>query len=239
MSIRIAICEDEKAEREYLKLLINRWDTDKKATIKSFESAESFLFHYAEDKSFDILLLDIDLKEMDGIELAKHIRSENESIQIVFTTGLPDFIAQGYDVSALHYLMKPIRECSLFCVLDKAVKNISKSNKSIIVNVDGETIRLMVNSIMCIEAMSHSVIITTTNENYTVKKSMKEMIILLNDDFIKCHRSYFVGLKHIKKITKTDIILDNDTKVPLSRRQYGTVNQTFINYYKGEQNGPY
>jgi hypothetical protein len=72
--------------------------------VQAFESAEAFLFSYAEDKDYDILLLDIQMKNMSGIDLAREIRKDNEMLQIIFITGLTDYIAEGYDVSALHYL---------------------------------------------------------------------------------------------------------------------------------------
>ncbi len=78
------------------------------AELLRFPSAEAFLFHYAEDKSCDILLLDVEMGAMNGVELAKRIREENDALQIVFITGYTDYIAEGYDVSALHYLVKPV-----------------------------------------------------------------------------------------------------------------------------------
>lgn len=60
------------------------------------------MFHYTTDKSFDILLLDIEMGSINGVELAKQIRKDNEGLQIIFITGFPDFITEGYEVSALH-----------------------------------------------------------------------------------------------------------------------------------------
>ena len=73
-----------------------------------FPSAESFLFDYAEQKNYDFLLLDIEMPSMNGVELAQKIRQENNAVQIIFITGYSDFMAEGYEVSALHYLMKPV-----------------------------------------------------------------------------------------------------------------------------------
>ena len=83
-----------------------------------------FCLHYAEHKDYDILLLDIEMEGMDGISLAKKLRQENDQVQIVFVTGFPDFMAQGYEVSALHYLLKPLEEEALCRVLDRAAANL-------------------------------------------------------------------------------------------------------------------
>lgn len=74
------------------------------------DSAEKFLFHYADDKAWDILLLDIEMGAMDGVTMAKRVRQDNEAVQIVFITGYSDYIAEGYEVAALHYLMKPVNK---------------------------------------------------------------------------------------------------------------------------------
>ena len=128
MQYHIAICDDEQVERKYLSQLAAQWAAGRclYSQIDAFESAEQFLFAYREDISYDILLLDIQMKGLDGVTLAKEIRKTDTHVQIVFITGLPDFIAEGYEVSALHYLMKPIQPEKLWSVLDKAQKNLNK-----------------------------------------------------------------------------------------------------------------
>ena len=106
---KIAICDDSQADTEYLTTLVKEWAKDRTAIIKTFPSAEAFLFNYAEEKDFDILLLDIEMGKMDGVTMAKVIRQDNESVQIVFITGYSEYIADGYDVAALHYLIKPVK----------------------------------------------------------------------------------------------------------------------------------
>lgn len=131
MNCKIAICDDNTTDAQYVSACVDRWacrnGTD--IRIERLPSAESFLFHYEEDKTYDILLLDIEMGGTDGITLAKQIRMENTRVQIVFITGYPDFIAEGYEVSALHYLMKPILEDKLSEVLDRAVENLSRREK--------------------------------------------------------------------------------------------------------------
>jgi DNA-binding LytR/AlgR family response regulator len=236
MNIKIAICDDEKAEVEYLRLLVDRWTSinNNTAIISTFDSAESFLFHYEEDKSFDVLLLDIQMKNMDGVELAKEIRKENEAVQIVFITGLPDFIAEGYEVAALHYLLKPVKELKIFEVLDKACRNLNKVEKAILLNTNGESIRILASDIIFAESFGHRVMLTAAKENIELKMSISELENLSGGSLIRCHRSYIVGLKYIKRITKTDVILDNGKAVPLSRRLYDQVNKAFIKFFKGE-----
>lgn len=235
MQIHIAICDDERTEIEYLKKLLYKWSEERSLALRisTFESAESFLFGYEKDKSFDILLLDIQMKAMDGLELAKQVRKDNESVQIVFITGFPDFIAEGYEVSALHYLMKPVNGQKLFEVLDKAYKNLNRTGQPVLINLNGENIRIPTDEIMVCESFAHTIVITTKTKTYEARLSITEIEKMLDDSFIRCHRSYIVGIRHISRITKTDVILDSGKAVPLSRRSYDKVNKAFIKFFKG------
>ena len=89
MEYRIAICDDSQADADYIAVLVKAWAQTQgiKILLESFSCAESFLFCYEDDKNFDILLLDIEMKQMNGVELAKKIRLANREIQIIFITG--------------------------------------------------------------------------------------------------------------------------------------------------------
>ena len=108
---RKAVCDDERADALYVSDFIKKWASDHEVMVhvEEFPSAEAFLFEYEEVQTFDILFLDIEMKAdgMNGIELAAKLRERDHAIQIVFVTGYMDYIAEGYDVKALHYLLKP------------------------------------------------------------------------------------------------------------------------------------
>lgn len=227
--INIGICDDEEIQRNYLIKLLEKFED---ITIKTFSSAEEFLFHFDDNKNFDILLLDIEMKKINGIELAKTIRKENCDAQIIFITGFPDFVMEGYDVGALHYLLKPLKEDKFYEVLEKAIANLHKIDEFILVQTDTESERINLNNIIYIEAMLHNSIITCTDKKIPAKDSISKIDNDLNENFIKCHRSYTVNLRYIKSITKTDVIMDNGDIIPLSRRLYNEINKKFIEYYR-------
>ena len=237
MAYRVAIVDDNNIDAEYVHSILNDWALDRQASVqmRRFSSAESFLFHYADDKDWDILLLDIEMGAMDGVSLAKKIRQENESVQIVFITGFADYIAEGYEVSALHYLMKPVKQDKLFAVLDRAVAAIQKTERVILLPVGGEMLRLPVGQVQYVEAFSHTVAIVTGIDTIQVKLPISEIEKLLGNGFVRCHRSYLVGLKHIARLSKTEVILDKGKTLPLSRSAAATVHKAFISYYTGEK----
>lgn len=129
MKYKIAICDDSDADREYVLNMVNRWAAGAGQVVHTdtFTSAENFLFHYAEESDYDILLLDIEMGDMDGVTMAKQLRKNNDIVQIVFITGYSDYISEGYEVAALHYLMKPVKEEKLCSVLDRAAEKLQKN----------------------------------------------------------------------------------------------------------------
>lgn len=120
MAYQIAICDDSDKDAAFVQEILTQWAQDRQIEIlaRRFPSAESFLFEYEENKEYDILLLDIEMGQMDGVTMAKQVRKDNEAVQIIFITGYSDYIAEGYEVAALHYLMKPVNREKLFTVLD-------------------------------------------------------------------------------------------------------------------------
>jgi DNA-binding LytR/AlgR family response regulator len=252
MEIRIAICDDEHQQTEYPKMLVSKWADANHIKIHTemFESAESFKSAWSKSKGFDILLLDIQMGGQNGVELAKDLRGMDNSgntdntnntgnnLIIVFITALPDYITEGYDVFALHYLMKPINETKLCEVLDRAVKNIKKNITAVFLPVDGKQMRVSIGDIIYIESFAHFSEVNTVNGAYKVKMPISELEQQLTEScsdsaFARCHRSYIVGLKYVDMITKTDIVLDNGANIPLSRRLYNEVNKTLIKSFKG------
>ena len=236
MQLNIAICDDEHTQIEYLQKVVLAWSNTTKHQVKlmTFPSAKAFLFEYSENKTFDILLLDIEMGEINGIELAKKLRSRHDNSQIIFITGYPDFISEGYEVAALHYLMKPVSEAKLRAVLDRAASNISAKETSLLINTDDGIMRIELSDIMAAEVLSHDITLHTTDGLIHIRMSLNELISKLDSRFVRCHRSSLVGLHHVKQITKTDVILDSGALIPLSRRMYDEVNRQFISYYKGE-----
>lgn len=109
--LQIAVCDDEKSMGDYLKQLIERRLADEKGyRVKVFSSGAELL-KYGSD--FDIFFLDIDLKDMSGIEMAKSLRRESEAV-IVFVTALKEYVFDAFDVQAFQYLLKPIDEEKFF-----------------------------------------------------------------------------------------------------------------------------
>lgn len=229
MKYKIAICDDMDQDVQYIASVVDEWALKENITvnIEKFPSAESFLFYYAEHKDFDILLLDIEMKSMNGIDLAKRIRKENDGVQIIFITGYTDYIAEGYEVSALHYLTKPLSDNKLSEVLGRAVLKIRKNEKSLFLSLSGEMMRIPIYEIKYLEAQKNYVTIHG-KEDYTVRKTLGEFERELDERFYRMGRSFIVNLSCVDKITRSGVYLSDGAVIPLPRGQYEPLNKAFI-----------
>lgn len=233
MKFKLAICDDEQTQIEYVTSLASSWSEREGHTceVRSFPSAEAFLFAYEDDKAYDILLLDIEMGAMNGVDLAKTIRQTNDTVQIIFITGFPDFIAEGYEVSALHYLMKPVSEEKLHAVLDKATANLAKSEKRLCITHDRQTDFIPLSQITYIEAQKQYVDIHAATEVYRMKASLAEIESHLDEYFIKCQRSFIVNLRHVSRIKNDCVVLKNGTEVPISRGMSEKIGKEIIRLF--------
>ena len=230
MLYRVAICDDNQRDAEYVLSLLTNWAKKNQITIQTecFPSAESFLFHYAEDKTYDILLLDIEMGKMDGVTMAREIRRENQTVQIVFITGYSDYISEGYDVAALHYLMKPVKEEKLCSVLDRAAEKLSKNEKVLNFVIGGEMVRVPIYQIRYADVFGNYVTIHALSD-VTVKMTLGELEKQLDERFYRVGRSTIINLTQISRVTKTEIKLSDGTAIPLPRGAYEGINRAIIN----------
>ncbi len=229
MTYRVAIVDDSNIDAEYVQSILKAWAQDRQASVQAqrFVSSENFLFHYADDKAWDILLLDIEMGAMDGVSLAKRIRQENELVQIVFITGYSDYISEGYEVAALHYLMKPVKKVKMFDVLDRAVQKLHKNEKVLNLGISGEMVRIPIYQIRYADVMGNYVTIHGATD-LTVKMTLGELEKQLDDRFYRVGRSCIVNLTNIGRVTKTEIKLSDGTSIPLPRGAYEALNRAII-----------
>lgn len=232
MRLRVAVCDDEKVEAAYLSSLLDKWGAlnNHMLELECFYSGESLLFHWEDHPNADVLLLDIQMTGMNGMALAKCLRQHRSNLQLIFVTGYPDFMAEGYEVEALHYLLKPIEEETLFRVLDRAVERLEKAPRAILFPKAGGVVRLLASEILYGEAMSHSCILVTEGGRQEFSLGISDLETLLGEGFFRCHRSYVVSLGHVRHITKNQVLLEDGTVVPLSRGLYDGIHQAFIQY---------
>lgn len=231
MTYEIAICDDEEKQRVYIKSLVERWlrQTFHHVIIQEYASSEQFLFEQAYDRT-QILFLDIEMEKMDGIALAREIRKHNRQMQIIFVTGYMEYIQEGYDVEALHYLLKPVSQEKIDSVLERAVERLKTADAVFLVECGGEVLRLPLKEIRFIESNRNYNIIHADND-YEMRGTLSELEEKLDEAFVRVGRSYLVNLHYVRRIGKTELILNTGEKLLVPRGSYKKLNEAFIKYF--------
>lgn len=229
MYIKISICDDSAAERERISSLVSDWTSTSGTdiTLNEYSSAEEFLFSY-EDCKPDILLLDVEMPGLNGVELAKKLRAKNRIIQIIFITAYSDYIAEGYEVAALHYLLKPVETEKLFKTLNRAVERVIRDCRSIALETADGTFVTPLYEVRYLEACKNYVTVHSERD-YTVRRTLSDFSGDLDSRFIKAGRSFIINLLWIKRVLKTEIELKTGEIIPIPKAAFETVNRAIIN----------
>lgn len=234
--MRIAICDDEGALAALVERLANRWSVERghPCHVRTFASGEELLFETAGSYPFDLILLDIDLGggKLSGLELARKIRETDVRVSLAFLTNYPGHVFEGYEVAALRYLMKPVTEENLFPLLDLALERTGRASRYLVLEVDGEQRRVEEDGIFYLEAKGHTVLLETAAGPVTVKAALSTLAHRLGEDFVPTHRSFWVNLRHVERVGRTECLLEGGRGVPVSRGAWERLNRAFIDYYR-------
>lgn len=232
MVYRVAICDDDRKQIEDVEAILLQWSRHRGyvCQINAFPSGEAFLFAYEEDRAYDILLLDVKMKDLSGIDLARRIRQEDDRAEIIFLTSYFEFAGEGYDVDALHYLLKPVSGEKLMQVLDKAAERLAEQPPHVVIACEGSTIKLYESRILYVEAFLHYISIHTAEREYKIKENISSFEEKLSNAFFRTHRSYLVSLRHITRISRTSVTLEGEIELPLARGKYDEINRAYILY---------
>lgn len=229
---RFAVCDDNSEDISYVTALLEKWSraVDIPVQIKGFPSAEAFLFAWEEEKRFDVLILDVEMGGMSGVELAKKLRLLGASMQLIFLTGYMEYIAEGYDVEALNYLLKPVTEERLGDVLNRAVERLKTRENVLILSLPDGMVTVPQHEIKYLEVMRNYVTIHA-GEDISIKRTLNELESKLDECFFRIHRSYIVNLRFVRKVAKTEVTLKDGSVLPLSRKMYDGLNRAMIEYF--------
>ena len=234
--MRIAVCDDEERFRVQERTLIDKLAGSLDVIVDAFSDGELLLAAF-DRKPYDVLFLDIEMPNMDGITLAKELRARSENVYIVFLTGHVEYALEGYEVNALRYLTKPVQEDKLREVLQFVMdKNVSK--KQILIREDGEDTLLNIADICFFEAQNQYVMIYAKDGEHLVRDNISSFEEKLrNDGFFRVHRGYLVSLAKVKKLVKSEVLLSNRGKsvtVPVSRQNLKSLKEALYAYVDKE-----
>lgn len=196
--------------------------------ITIYETGMDFMEAYSGGARYDLLLLDIVMDELSGMELARRLRKQGSDAAIVFITANPDYALQGYDVGALHYLIKPLKAESLGKVIEEDYRR-RFSRNYLCVKSGTQNLRILLKDIVCLEIVGRHVEITTLYGEVEASAKLAELLEELpKDQFYRCHVGYAINLRNIQRISRTEAVAVNGKVIPVSRTYLQEVERAFL-----------
>lgn len=221
--LKIAICEDNPLDSDVLKDELEKYFSSRflengTAVYYCFKSGNEFIAAQ-EGFRYDLVLLDIYMDLMDGMEVARRIRMENRSVPIVFITNSDDHAMDGYEVEASGYLLKPVASEKLWAVLDRIFSSFVKEG-TVRFFFRRKKVELDMSVILFIESRGRSLLIYCAGDVvYKINEKLDDMEKRMdNPDFLRCHKSYLVNMTHIVSADGNFFLLSSGARVPIRQR---------------------
>lgn len=232
--MRVAICDDQQKFQSQIVEYFRRYESKYKVdmSILTFQNGVELLAYYETHQNLDLIILDIMMDGLNGIEVAKEIREYGIHTKIVFLSSSEQYAIQGYVVNASRYWLKPI-EFKFFCEeLNILVKDIDLEEELYLIEKTGITTRkIYFDEIVYIETYKRKIRIRTINYSILTTKKMKEYEERLrNSFFVRCHAAYIVNMNYIKKINGLEITLKNDEQIFISKNRKSEFSKRFIEF---------
>jgi DNA-binding LytR/AlgR family response regulator len=214
---RISICDDETVFRDeqekICRKILDKLNIEYHITV--FKASAEFYADFQTGKRYDLILLDIIMDETNGVELAREIRKHDNDAVIVFITSNPDFALQGYDVNALHYLIKPLDSD----VLERLIQADYRHRfhcKYLVFKSGTRVLRIPIKDVICLETVGRRVEITLLDGMVEYSGKLSELLEG-REQLVRCHRAFAVNPRNIRELTRTDAVAANGKKIPIGR----------------------
>ncbi|MBP5154607.1 MAG: response regulator transcription factor [Lachnospiraceae bacterium] len=218
--LRIAIVEDNEAERAHLRKCIDFWADTEKIEVQADEYPSGLAFIGKYEPVYDIVLMDIDMPGMNGMDTARSLRRMDTAVILIFVTNMAQYAIQGYEVSAANYILKPVSRQDFRLKMSRVMPRLTRRSDaavSIGTSQDLRTLRLSV--IRYIEVKGHYLLYHTGEgdfEEYGTLKSAEEK--LASRDFCRCNRFLLVNLRYVTAV-EGDTAVVGGSRLPISRPQ--------------------
>lgn len=232
--MKIAICDDEQIFIDATCDILKKWSQKNYIVpeIHCFTNGDD-LINAQQNNCMDLIILDVLMPLLNGIDTARELRNSNQSVPIIFLTSSRDFAVDSYEVNAFNYILKPIDENRFFSVLDKFLNSFEKNMETFTAHTQTGFCKLQLEKVDYLEAQNKKVIVYLSNGTIIEIKelfSKCEDIFTIEKGFFRCHRSYIVNLKRVEQFSKTQIITYNNNMLPISRNSYLAFKEAYFSY---------
>ncbi|MBQ8209107.1 MAG: response regulator transcription factor [Clostridia bacterium] len=234
--IRIAICDDEKHYIDSAEKIISAHFHDKEIKIYKFDNKCDFdtVFESA-TALFDIIIMDVEMPDINGIEFAEYIRTKNKQTRIIYFTNYIEYATDVYDTEHTFYVLKKDAAERLPVALDKAMAQLNDINDDFILVDTGnsEQIVIPVKDIIYMERLLRETVIkTVSGKEITTERLDKLENKFRKNVMTRVHRSYFINMRHIKKLSGNDVIMSDSSIIHITRSYAKKFKEDFMNFIK-------
>ena len=232
--MRLAIVDDESVYRSQVAELISSVYGKADVSCFLYSDGSELIRSFENGFKLDAIFLDIEMKDIDGMTAAKKIREYSKDIPIIFLTSHTELAMDGYEVDAFRFLSKPVNKLKLSETLTDLEKKL-KVDEKIVLKKDGEEIVNPVSDLIYVEAANNCVRFCFRSGAVELRMKFTDavnMVEELSSDFIKIHRSYYINLGHVRKLSATEVILDNNETLPVARSASAEAKKSLLEYIR-------
>lgn len=236
--IKIAVCDDVEAELERIKASVEKLCREAKisAEIYSYQKGRELAALIAADKnSFDILLLDIDMPDITGLEVAEALRQAGSEMILIFVSAHEKYVFKSIEYAPFRYIRKSRINTELGPALNAAFSMLnSKNEKTTLIKTENETVLVKHCDIVYIEVSGHYLEVNLKSEDILKTRLPLKVLEgeLADDDFVRIHSGCLVNIKYISKFSSFDITLDSGKRLIVSRACLKSVKRKLMEYWR-------
>lgn len=234
--IRIGVVEDDPGNRTDLLHHLAHYAEDHgvEFSIAEFPDGKDLVDAYRPE--FDILLLDVEMPQMDGLEAAHHIREVDPDVVIIFVTNMAQYAIKGYEVDALSYLVKPVPYYAFVQEMGRSLARLRRQQgASIMLNVGGTLAKVATTDIVYVESVKHRITVHTLGGKYSFSGTLKAMEEELSDhDFFRSNSCYLVNLRHVARVEQQTCVMSGGDELQVSRPRRRAFLEALTDYVGGK-----
>lgn len=232
--MKIAICEDNLKTLSEIENLVSKTlqEMDEKYSIDTFQTGESLFnrISLSQNYYYQVYFLDIELGKLSGIDVARIIREKDSKAQIIFITSHSEFMPDAFDVTAFHYLVKPLVPKKLKKVLKTLLVQANEKFAIFNFQINKTMYAIPINDILYFESDKRKINIYTNKNKYSFYERMSNVIGRLPKTFVIIHKSYVVNLHNVRTVQKSQLTMENGQILVISRAHVQSIHTAFIKY---------
>lgn len=231
--MKIAVCDDEIV---FVKRIYHHLQKQPDCFAECFLSPSELLEKYDAGERYDVVFLDILMPPLNGVELARKIRSYDQHAILIFLTAYLEYAPEGYEVNAFRYLLKPVTEEDISSVIREAWKEL-ETRHTLLLNTPECDFLLHIQELQYLQADNKDTVLYYMGDTITLRKGLHEFEKLLPEAFFfRIHRKYLINLAHVREFDEGRVTLDCGRTFPLSRRRSREFRAALSTYIEGDLN---